>query len=191
MVQVRILLHFCSKVSTTPLFRYLFSLPYCTCWLLVVVHDVASFPSGGHKRHLRSGHKSIYLTCNNVHIYIYIYICVYFYINILKYIQYNYSTCIWFHQYRVIISFRGPLSIPYLELKLAPVFTEKGLLLRGTNPKLKMKCIPVVWYTWIYIYIHAISSQQIFIHPGRVLEFLAEAEAERARLWYQMSVTWL
>lgn len=43
----------------------------------------------------------------------------------------------------------------------------------------------------IHIKILAISSQQIFIHPGRVLEFLAEAEAERARLWYQMSVTWL
>lgn len=77
MVQVRILLHFCSKVSTTPPFRYLFSLPYCTCWLLVVVHDVASFPSGGHKRHLRSGHKSIYLTCSNVHISMYIYICIF------------------------------------------------------------------------------------------------------------------
>lgn len=31
-------------------------------------------------------HNSIYLTCNNVHMYIYILI--------LKYIQYNYSTCI-------------------------------------------------------------------------------------------------
>ena len=80
------------------------------------------------------------------------------------------------------ISFRGPLSIPHLELKLAPVFPEKGLLL---------------WYPPLYsiheytLKIHAISSQQIFLHPGRVLEFLAEAEAERARLWYQMSVTWL
>lgn len=70
------------------------------------------------------------------------YICIYIYINTEIYtvqLQYMHMTpsipC---------ISFRGPLSIPYLELKLAPVFTEKGLLLRGTNPILKMKCIPVV-----------------------------------------------
>lgn len=79
-------------------------------------------------------HNSIYLTCNNVHMYIYINTEIY-----TVQLQYMHMTpsipC---------ISFRGPLSIPYLELKLAPVFTEKGLLLRGTNPILKMKCIPVV-----------------------------------------------
>ncbi len=43
----------------------------------------------------------------------------------------------------------------------------------------------------IEIILHVTITTDLKIHPGRVLEFLAEAEAERARLWYQMSVTWL